>query len=440
MYNPNFSKPIKLGCGAYGTVFSNKKDEAVKITKMDSWDKLQSTLREIHALKQLQPLKKNAFVDLKRIKYYKKKMHIFMNRADGNLSSISFKDVSAATIYSYSIQMFEGLFALRQHRLFHRDIKPENILIDLRKSKLYYCDFGLSRQFHDDDVEYGTGYIVTRWYRSPELLQHQKKHKRKANLHYTEKMDVWSVGAIMYEMIIRKVLAPGKTLEDALQLIHKHVGQLDFKKLTENKQVNEKVAKCLIGCLKIDPNSRFNCARALHALGKMTADEALQYQDNLNANKIEYTVDYALPKPYDSKKYELNGWKERSKQFAEIYRRFPSQKKIIAYAIVIYDETQMTTSLTQHLCDSVIYSALVLGSYYNNKSCHDLIKHMCKMYDPYSDTEHCWDCICMFTERVTTKKVSLWEKGDTKSFTTYLKMCLEVPKEENKNKRIKINH
>ena len=47
--------------------------------------------------------------------------------------------------------------------------------VDLKKGDLWYCDYGLSRHLHDD-TEYGTGYIVTRWYRAPELLNHQKKH------------------------------------------------------------------------------------------------------------------------------------------------------------------------------------------------------------------------------------------------------------------------
>lgn len=33
-----------------------------------------------------------------------------------------------------------------------------------------YCDFGLSRGINIDDPTMSTPYVVTRWYRAPELL------------------------------------------------------------------------------------------------------------------------------------------------------------------------------------------------------------------------------------------------------------------------------
>jgi len=455
MYNPSFERPERLGHGAYGTVFSYKKDQAVKIMIMDSWDKLQSCMREIHALRQLSIVKSKAYVALKRIKYLSryKKMHIFMDRADGNLKSISFKDVSAKTIENYAIQLFNGLFEMRKHRLFHRDIKPENILVDLKQSKVFYCDFGLSRQFHDDDVEYGTGYIVTRWYRSPELLRHQKTHQRKANLHYTEKMDVWSIGTILYELIFQTPVAPGETIEDALVLIDRRLNPLnkkngvklsngkpcikwDYDTLIKHEKITEKVAKCLLGCLEITTNKRYTCLRCLHSLGVLDAETYM----NLFEQGVESTVQYAPIQPYNSLYYDEDGWKERSSKFAELYKRFSSQKKVIAYAVVIYDNTdRLNCSTLQHFCNSVLYSALVLGSYYNSERCNKLIKYACGLYSSYREKDFAFDRICEFSERVTTKYVSLWEKGDLKSFTAFLRSVLEIPKEESNNKRKRIN-
>jgi serine/threonine protein kinase len=454
MINALFERPERLGHGAYGTVFTYRKDQAVKIIVPDSWDKLQSLIREIHVYRQLSLLDSDSFVELKRVKYLSEynKMHIFMERADGNLKNISFKDVSAETIENYAIQMFRGLFEMRKHRIFHRDIKPENILVNLKKSKVLYCDFGLSRQFHDDDVEYGTGYIVTRWYRSPELLKHQKKHDRKANLHYTEKMDIWSIGAILYEIIFDTPLAAAETLDDALLLIDRRVNPLnkkngvefsngkpcvkwDYETLIKNDKVTEKVAKCLLGCLKIDASKRYGCPRVLHALGVLDADIAWGYQES----GVESTVQYAPMKPYNSHHYDDEGWKERTNKFAELYKRFPTQKKVIAYAIVIYDNTEPAFSTIRHYCNCVLYSALALGSYYNSERCNKLIKYVCGLYSPFKNKGCVFHTISKFVERVVTKDVSLWEKGDFKSFSTFLRSVLEIPKKESNNKRKKIN-
>ena len=437
MQNPKFVKPKKLGSGAYGIVFSNNKDEAVKITEIDDWDKLQSTLREIHALRQLSILSTKSFVLLKAVKFFRNKMHVFMNKADDNLHNVCFKNVSAETIEKYSKQLFQGLFAMRKHRIFHRDIKPENILVDFQRSRLYYCDFGLSRQFHDDNVDYGTGYIVTRWYRSPELLKHQKEHKRKANLKYTEKMDVWSLGCILYEMLFQKVLAPGRNIDDALKLIHRRVSKLNYDELIQHNKCTENVAKCLLGCLKIDFNTRFTCARALHALGELDADTVFKYQDNVNTNKVEFTVKYATIKPVPYT-YAIEEWTRRRELFSNLYKKFTSQKRIIAYAIVVYDNVKRFDTILQHWCNSVIYSVLVLGSYYNNTVCRNMVEHARNLFELYKDENCCWENICRFTEKVITEKVSVWEQDEHKSFSEFLRNTLENPLERTK-KRIKTN-
>lgn len=47
-----------------------------------------------------------------------------------------------------------------------------------------------------------TEYVVTRWYRAPELLLSCD--------HYTAAIDVWSVGCILAELLGRRPLFPGK--------------------------------------------------------------------------------------------------------------------------------------------------------------------------------------------------------------------------------------
>ena len=56
-----------------------------------------------------------------------------------------------------------------------------------------------------------TEYVVTRWYRAPELLLSCD--------HYTAAIDVWSVGCILAELLLRKPIFPGKDYINQLQLI-----------------------------------------------------------------------------------------------------------------------------------------------------------------------------------------------------------------------------
>lgn len=79
-----------------------------------------------------------------------------------------------------------------------------NINCDLK-----ICDFGLARATSESHVM--TEYVVTRWYRAPELLLNSSD--------YTAAIDVWSVGCIFLELMNRKPLFPGKDHVQQLRLL-----------------------------------------------------------------------------------------------------------------------------------------------------------------------------------------------------------------------------
>jgi len=53
-----------------------------------------------------------------------------------------------------------------------------------------------------------TDYMTTRWYRAPEIILCQRI--------YDGKVDVWSVGCILAEMITRKPLMPAKSEKEQM--------------------------------------------------------------------------------------------------------------------------------------------------------------------------------------------------------------------------------
>ena len=55
----------------------------------------------------------------------------------------------------------------------HRDIKPGNVLIN-KNCHVKLCDFGLARGV--EGVVDLTEYVVTRWYRAPEILLQTKDY------------------------------------------------------------------------------------------------------------------------------------------------------------------------------------------------------------------------------------------------------------------------
>jgi len=113
-------------------------------------------------------------------------------------------------------QILRGLKYLHSANILHRDLKPGNLLVNAN-CDLKICDLGLARMMDPADILRDmTEYVVTRWYRPPELLL--------SSTAYTKSIDMWSVGCIFAELAARKPLFPGKNHVDQLNLITSIVG------------------------------------------------------------------------------------------------------------------------------------------------------------------------------------------------------------------------
>jgi len=105
-------------------------------------------------------------------------------------------------------QLFKALKFLHSAGIIHRDLKPSNILLN-GNCDLKICDFGLARAV-DDNEPNKTVYVVTRWYRAPEIMMGQD---------YGALIDVWAAGCIYGEMIGKTPLLNGSNYMKQLQLI-----------------------------------------------------------------------------------------------------------------------------------------------------------------------------------------------------------------------------
>uniref|UniRef100_A0A915PBX4 mitogen-activated protein kinase n=1 Tax=Meloidogyne floridensis TaxID=298350 RepID=A0A915PBX4_9BILA len=87
---------------------------------------------------------------------------------------------------------------------------------------VYILDFGLARQA-DQEM---TGYVATRWYRAPEIMLNW--------MHYTQTVDIWSVGCIMAELITGKTLFPGADHIDQLTRIMSKISSEEARNYIRN--------------------------------------------------------------------------------------------------------------------------------------------------------------------------------------------------------------
>eukprot|EP00198_Chlamydomonas_reinhardtii_P005443 XP_001694779.1 predicted protein [Chlamydomonas reinhardtii] len=120
-------------------------------------------------------------------------------------------------------QLFQGLAHLHSQKVVHRDIKPANVLLSgtgaATVAKL--CDFGFAREVSSSRPEAQerlSSYVVTRWYRAPEILVGDR---------YGMAADVWSLGCTLAEMAAGGVpLFPGASTLDQLARIMRCFGPL----------------------------------------------------------------------------------------------------------------------------------------------------------------------------------------------------------------------
>jgi serine/threonine protein kinase len=112
-----------------------------------------------------------------------------------------------ATVRAAMWQLLTGAEKMHALRIVHRDIKPENILVSADQSVVKMCDFGMALDMSDDDApaqQYGRA--GTRWYMAPEMLL--------GKTDYDARVDTWSLGCIMAELIGGDVLFQGASTED----------------------------------------------------------------------------------------------------------------------------------------------------------------------------------------------------------------------------------
>ncbi len=97
-------------------------------------------------------------------------------------------------VQCYSLQIINALKYLQQHRIIHRDLKLGNLFIN-EKMEIKLGDFGLATKL-DFEGEKKRTICGTPNYIAPEVLEGKAGH--------SYEVDVWSLGVIMYTLIIGK--------------------------------------------------------------------------------------------------------------------------------------------------------------------------------------------------------------------------------------------
>ncbi|CAD8077263.1 unnamed protein product [Paramecium sonneborni] len=150
-------------------------------------------------------------------------------------------------IQQITLNLAQSLFSIHQRGVCHRDLKPDNILIgDSFTIKL--IDFGVSKRFlvkgkvtKKIDMWTRTGSL---FYQAPEIFMGGG---------YDEKIDIWSAGIILYQLLFGSLPFQSETILDTIDMI-------TDSKLNHNtlSQLNPLIQDLIKRLLEKDPNKRLS--------------------------------------------------------------------------------------------------------------------------------------------------------------------------------------
>ena len=210
----------KLGRGSFATVWRAtcaKTGAVVAVKEIDCERlsrKLKESLRlEVEVMRRLRDDNILRFIDMANAG---ETVHIVLEYcAGGDLSQFIRRHgrMDEAHARRFMLQLARGLKAMRKAQLVHRDLKPQNLLLssDDMNAELKIADFGFARYIRDSEGMADT-VCGSPLYMAPEVLNYQK---------YDAKADLWSVGAILFEMLVGTVPFTGQNQVQLLRNIQK---------------------------------------------------------------------------------------------------------------------------------------------------------------------------------------------------------------------------
>ncbi|KAL1972477.1 hypothetical protein VTN31DRAFT_6891 [Thermomyces dupontii] len=214
----------------------------------------------------------------------------------------------------YIYQLFRSLAYIHSQGICHRDIKPQNLLLDPATGVLKLCDFGSAKILVENEPN--VSYICSRYYRAPELIF--------GATNYTTKIDVWSTGCVMAELMLGQPLFPGESGIDQLVEIIKVLGtptREQIRTMNPNymehkfpqikphpfnkvfRRAPQEAINLISALLEYTPTSRL---RAIEAMCHPFFDELRDPNTRLPDSRHPQNAARELPNLFDFSRHELS--------------------------------------------------------------------------------------------------------------------------------------
>ena len=306
--------PVELGIGSYGRVYLvtnkfNNKKYALKVINKNKLMQIYADCRLVHNEVELHSkLNHPNIIKLYNMKETENEIQILLEYAqNGNLFDIIQKNngLDELKAFEYFIQIVNAVYFLHQNNIIHRDIKPENILIG-ENDVLKLCDFGWAKELN---VNKRATFCGTMEYMAPEIVGSEM---------YDFSVDIWSLGILLYELIMGHSPFRSKSKKDRNIMIKIKKHDLVFDK---DKNISKECIDLINRLLDVNPETRLKI-KDIFEHPFILANENKIKNNKISQNKesLDDTNENAI-KMYNKKKEPEN--------FLRLKKKFGLDNKIV---------------------------------------------------------------------------------------------------------------
>jgi serine/threonine protein kinase len=260
-----------LGKGSFGEVHLTRitGDSKLYATKVYDRERIENTeafkylTNEINIMHNLNHPNIVKFIQVKKTK---KHYYIVMEYCNGGELEKALekyqlkygKPFSEEIVQHLMRQIISAFKYMHANQIMHRDIKLENILVNFESEKdkndlnmlkatVKIIDFGFACKIGKNALTYTT--IGNPMNMSPLILKKLTSHGKVRQLGYDMKADIWSLGAICYQMLIGKAAFDADDIDELVEKIEKGI----YKVPTN---LSKEVVSFLNGMLQYEPQAR----------------------------------------------------------------------------------------------------------------------------------------------------------------------------------------
>jgi len=250
------------------------------------------------------------------------KYFIVMEYVDGKTLKSLIKKRGALTlpeVIDIMLQLTSAIACAHESYIIHRDIKPQNVII-LEDGRVKVMDFGIAAQLNSNELTQTNSVMGTVYYLPPEQANGNVT---------TTKSDIYSLGILMYELVVGKVPFKGDSpVEVAIKQMRDKIPDITMA----NPDIPQSIENIILRACAKNPKNRYKSMEEMHNDLETALDP-----ERFNEAKIVYeypesNFDEPEKLPAGAKRSERNSEKSEDKKDKKLSK---SVKILIGVAVAL---------------------------------------------------------------------------------------------------------